>query len=435
MTLPFTKGYSPGENIKGKDMRIGIDDTDSPRGMCTTFLGALLAKRFAAAGMVVRELRLVRLNPNVTFKTRGNAAISITVDGSPATAFEMACRAVEEYADMDCENTNPGVVVATRPLDPAFYKKAVVDFCEIDEAERLLVSAGAIFRGYKNKRGLIGATAAVASEFPDYSYELLAYREERRWGTPRAVDPQSIFSADSHTYPHTWDSVDRENRVVVCVPHSPDPVLFGIRGERPGWLSLAREHIISEKPSLEQVFITNQGTDAHLRERSAGPLKEGCSYILRGTVASPPLTAKGGHVSFSLECDDGTCVKCMAFEPTKGFREVVRSLLPGDRLVVAGSYKGGSINLEKLLVEVVASPVISRPPVCERCGKRMTSAGTDKGFKCRRCGGRSREAEVTPVSRSLSPGWYEVPPIARRHLARPLCRGVPGSNYIQGRST
>jgi tRNA(Ile2)-agmatinylcytidine synthase len=416
-------------------MRIGIDDTDSPRGMCTTYLGALLAGRLASAGMMVRELRLVRLNPNVTYKTRGNAAIGITVDGSPATAFEMACRAVDEYADMDCENTNPGVVVATRPLDPAFYRKAVQDFCGIEEAEQLLVSAGAIFKGYKNKRGLIGAAAAAASEFSDYTYELLAYRDEGRWGSPRVVDRESIFTADSHTFPHTWDSVDRENRVVVCVPHSPDPVLFGIRGERPGWLSLAREHIISEKPSLEQVFVTNQGTDAHLLEKSGGQLKEGCSYFLRGTVASPPLTAKGGHVSFSLEDGEGARVQCMAFEPTKGFREVVRSLLPGDRVVVAGSYKGGSINLEKLLVEVVASPVISRPPVCERCGKRMTSAGTGKGFKCRKCGGRSRDAETNLVLRSLTPGWYEVPPLARRHLARPLCRGDPGSNYIPGRST
>jgi len=336
---------------------------------------------------------------------------------------------------MDCENTNPGVVVATRPLEPAFYQKAVREFCGIEEAEQLLVSAGAIFKGYKNKRGLIGAAAAAASEFPDHTYELLAYRDEGRWGTPRVVDRESIFTADSHTFPHTWDSVDRENRVVVCVPHSPDPVLFGIRGERPGWLSLAREHIISEKPSLEQVFVTNQGTDAHLRNEPAGRMEEGCSYILRGTVAGRPLTAKGGHVSFSLACDKDVCVQCMAYEPTKGFREVVRCLLPGDLLAVAGSYKGGSINLEKIRVVEVAAPVISMPPVCERCGKRMTSAGTGKGFKCRKCGARSRDAEIILVPRAITPGWYEVPPIARRHLARPLCRGDPGSNYIPGRST
>ncbi|MBP7716502.1 MAG: tRNA(Ile2) 2-agmatinylcytidine synthetase, partial [Methanoregulaceae archaeon] len=60
-------------------MRIGIDDTDSPAGMCTTYLGALLAGRLSDSGMTVRETYLIRLNPNVIHKTRGNAAICIDV--------------------------------------------------------------------------------------------------------------------------------------------------------------------------------------------------------------------------------------------------------------------------------------------------------------------------------------------------------------------
>ena len=55
----------------------------------------------------------------------------------------------------------------------------------------------------------------------------------------------------------------------------------------------------------------------------------------------------------------------------------------------------------------------------------MTSAGTGKGYKCRACGARGREPEAERVERLLQPGWYEVPPTARRHLARPLVRGVP----------
>ena len=51
-------------------MLIGIDDTDSPAGMCTTYLGAVLARRLIHDHMQVKEARLVRLNPNVTFKTR-----------------------------------------------------------------------------------------------------------------------------------------------------------------------------------------------------------------------------------------------------------------------------------------------------------------------------------------------------------------------------
>jgi tRNA(Ile2)-agmatinylcytidine synthase len=79
-------------------MLIGIDDTDSPAGMCTTYLGAVLARRLIREHMQVREARLVRLNPNVTFKTRGNAAIMLDVEGDPARAFSLACDLVEELA-------------------------------------------------------------------------------------------------------------------------------------------------------------------------------------------------------------------------------------------------------------------------------------------------------------------------------------------------
>ena len=134
-------------------MLIGIDDTDSPQGMCTTYLGAVLARRLIKKGMRICEARLVRLNPNVTYKTRGNAAIALRADGDCTTAFDIACHTVEELADFACENTNPGVVVVEDPPDPAFYWKAVRDFCEIDEAVEILDSAGALFRGYKNRTG------------------------------------------------------------------------------------------------------------------------------------------------------------------------------------------------------------------------------------------------------------------------------------------
>jgi len=406
---------------------IGIDDTDSPDSMCTTYLGAVLVGRLNRAGHGVMEARLVRLNPNVPFKTRGNAAICLDVRGNADEAFFMACRAVEEYANFTHENTNPGVVVVDSPPPHTFYYNAVRDFCTLDDAVSLLVQYGARFKGYKNGRGLIGATAAVCSEFADRTYELLAYRRPENWGTTRVVDQESVFQAEEHTYPHTWDSVDRECGVLVCVPHTPDPVLFGIRGERPGWVKYAREGIISEKTSVEQIFLTNQGTDAHLMKGRAGSLREGCSYFVPGKVSVAPSSGPGGHVSFIMD-DGGESVRCMAYEPTKGFRDIIRALQPGDEIVAVGSFKGGSINLEKIKVVSIVGEVLVKPPICERCGKRMTSAGFHKGYKCRGCGGRSSIPDTALVPRFLSPGWYEVTPSARRHLAKPLCRGPPDMN-------
>ena len=403
-------------------MFIGIDDTDSPAGMCTTYLGARLAAALRAAGMEVFEVRLVRLNPNAPFKTRGNAAVCIEAGGDREEAFSLASGLVEELADFSCENTNPGLVVAERRPDPAFYWKAVQDFCTIEEAKGVLDREGALYHGWKNGRGLIGATAAVASVLPDRTWELLAYRRTAVWGTPRFVEKASVFAAEAATWPHTWDSVDRENHVVVCVPHTPDPVLFGIRGESPEWVTRARSLIRAEETEREQVWVTNQGTDAHLVAGTIGSLLEGRSYRVPGRVAERASTGEGGHVGLVLEEGDRR-LTCMAFEPTKGFRDIVRGLVPGDTVLACGSYKHGTLNLEKIRIDTLADDLVIRPPLCPACGARMTSAGKDKGYKCRKCGARAQEPEVIARSRTLATGWFEVPPTARRHLSRPLARG------------
>ncbi len=412
-------------------MWIGIDDTDSPAGMCTTYIGAILARRLVQGGFRVVDARLVRLNPNVVYKTRGNAAVCIEAEGDVDAAFKLACACTEELAEFDAAGTNPGVVASLVKPPPDFYHAALRDFCTLDEACEVLESVGAHYRGYKNRRGLIGATAAVASDFPDRTYEVLVYRKRENWGTLRQVDRESLFRADDMTCPHTWDTVDRENGIVVGVPHTPDPVLFGIRGESPAWVREARSYIRSEEPACEQVYTTNQGTDAHLVPGGIGALREGRSYVVRGVVGRTPITGPGGHVSLVL-AGEGASVRCMAYEPTKGFRDVVRALIPGDRVVAAGSYKGESLNLEKIGIFHLADAVRIRPPVCPTCARRMTSAGTAKGYKCRICGARAREPEIERFERTIRPGWYEVPPGARRHLARPLLRGTPSWQQAPG---
>jgi tRNA(Ile2)-agmatinylcytidine synthase len=403
-------------------MFIGIDDTDSPAGMCTTYLGAVLVRRLKSAGLTIRETRLVRLNPNAPFKTRGNAAICIEASGRPETAFSIAAALIDDLADLSCENTNPGLVVTEERPDPAFYWKAVRDFCTIDEAKTVLEDNCALYRGWKNGRGLIGATAATASVLPDRTSELLAYRRREAWGTLRSVDRASIFAAEAATYPHTWDSVDCQNGVVVCVPHTPDPVLFGIRGESEAWVRGARALVRAEESEIEQVWITNQGTDAHLIDGPIGHLLEGRSYRLQGTVEGRAVTGTGGHVRLTLLGADGEMLRCMAYEPTKGFREIVRALRSGDEVLAVGSYKNKSLNLEKVRVDCLAEDRLCRPPICPGCGRRMTSAGREKGYKCRACGLRASDPEIITTPRTIRTGWYEVPPTARRHLSKPLVR-------------
>jgi tRNA(Ile2)-agmatinylcytidine synthase len=174
---------------------------------------------------------------------------------------------------------------------------------------------------------------------------------------------------------------------------------------------------------MEQIWLTNQGTDGHLEEAGGGDLAGGHSYRLRVIVAGKAETGRGGHVSLPARYGERD-LRCMAFEPTKGFRDVVRALVPGDVVEACGSYKGGSLNLEKIRLIEPARDVVAIPPLCTSCGKRMTSAGHLKGYKCRRCGSRARDGELQETRREIRPGWYEVPPSARRHLAKPLVRAM-----------
>ena len=79
-------------------MFLGLDDTDSPDGMCTTYLGALIAEALEKQGCVIKNMRLIRLNPNVPWKTRGNASVCIEFDGSAEIASQTADEFIEKYA-------------------------------------------------------------------------------------------------------------------------------------------------------------------------------------------------------------------------------------------------------------------------------------------------------------------------------------------------
>ncbi len=409
---------------------LGLDDTDSPSGMCTTWLGALICHILTGKGTVIHESLLVRLNPTIPYKTRGNAAIAIRLEGNPEHLFELTCALVDRYADLACPNTHPGVVIFREKPPVAFYRQAVTGICTLSEAEDV-ISGYALFRkGYKIGRGLIGATAAVAAQFPDYTWELLMYRPENRWGTFREISPESVILSERSTTPRTWDSYDPADNSIVCVPRGDDPVLIGIRGESPFAVAEAATFLVAEKPDIVRIWKTNQGTDAHLLPGRIGALRDGHSYTVSGTVAAPAVTGEGGHVRLEIVHSD-IHLTCMAYEPTKGFRHLVRSLVPGDLVIVQGSYLNGSLNLEKIRICRLAPVSAWRPPVCPDCGHRMTSAGAGKGYKCRRCPARSRDAEPVSLVRAVQEGWYEVPPQARRHLSMPLVRlrsgnGVPG---------
>ena len=427
-------------------MFIGIDDTDSREGMCTTYLGALLMEELQQYGSIHELPILVRLNPTIPYKTRGNACIGIDIVTScPDKVMEHVIFRVAAMSAMECEMTNPGVVFvqddeACRVKDAlgTFFQRAVRTVLSIEEAKSMIAETGLRARGFKNGRGLIGALAACGAMLNprwDHTFEYLAYRQREKWGTLRNVDKESFFIADGVTYPATWDTVDVSNGLVVCVPHSPDPVLYGIRGRDPDVVKRTAEMIISEPLERSCIYCTNQGTDMHLLPiDSISGIEEMQSYIVSGFVSEDPFTIPGGHTIFQISDVSGFSVECAAFEPTKDFRSLVRKLIQGDVIKVYGSFMNKALNIEKIEVVSLAPLVVSHNPECPSCGKRMESAGRGQGYRCRKCGTRSSSLVQVQQKRDIEPGMYEVPPCARRHLAKPLVRMQPsGSNIFPSR--
>ena len=408
---------------------IGLDDTDSRSlGMCTTYVAARLAEQIVAAGGTVERTLLVRLNPAVEHKTRGNAALALHCEFPAADALALV-EDVLAMAATDDERTNPGAVVAA--CDPGdvpdqiatFAADAITEIHDREDARTLCAQFRFETRTAGNGRGLVGALSAVGAwrAFEEWTYECLSYRERERWGTDRDVDYESVVAAADAGYPAVWDTVDREEGVAVCVPRTPCPILHGIRGDDPAAVRAVAGDIESEPVASTHLFVTNQGTDAHLQPGEIGALRGGKAYRVTGEVATRPETREGGHVFLTLQEGEET-LSCAAFEPTKRFRDRVRALRVGDRITACGEVGNGTLKLEKFAVrDLVTTERVT--PDCPECARSMESAGRNAGYRCRDCGTTAPEKVDRPIERDLEVGWYEVPPVARRHIAKPLVRG------------
>jgi tRNA(Ile2)-agmatinylcytidine synthase len=330
---------------------------------------------------------------------------------------------VEEQARLDDENTNPGFVLLTKKPDVIVYKNVVTTIIALDEIQSLLKKMGASFEGYKNNRGLIGATAAIAWEPLDRTFELIAYRPVDRWGTKRHVDPASVQFMDADC-PSTFDNYDIVNHHNRIVPNSPCPILYGIRGDNVDELLIASSQVKSEPVDSWLFFETNQGTDDHLQRKNIRDIQPFESVITEGFVVENPSTIQGGHVLFTLKDTTGT-IPCAAYEPTKEFRGIIRKLQTGDIAEVYGGVREYplTINLEKIEVKHLTSHLVkTENPVCPTCGKHMKSKGVKQGYRCIKCRTTSTQPLIEEKQRSLQRGWYEVPVCARRHLSKPLKR-------------
>jgi len=421
-------------------MHVGIDDTDSPQRGCTTYIAALLVEKLHELGVsFLNYPNLIRLNPNVPWKTRGNGAICLRFrcDEDLATEIiELVVNTVEENSDMDYAGTDPGVVFFRGRYIPDeltfFAKRTIQGLVKMREALKLVRLFEAEAVGFKSGRGIIGALAAIGETLnEDHTFELIAYRTPQNRGTPRRLNVASVEKMDKKTAPLTFNNIDPETGRVLITPHGPDPILYGIRGETPVTVKNAYRMVRAMEP-IERwtIFRTNHGTDAHLRRvDSIDAVFPYHPVVVKGKVTREPRIVPRRHVVFSIGDKTGQ-IDCAAYEPTQDLRKAAKLLLLGDFVETFGGVRPKSmrhpvtINLEKLRVIKLTPKIVFHNPLCPRCGKRMESMGTGKGFRCKRCGFRSSALDRVAVEekRTLKTGIYVTSPRSQRHLTKPLSR-------------
>jgi tRNA(Ile2)-agmatinylcytidine synthase len=423
-----------------KTLHIGLDDTDSTRRGCTTHIAALLLEKLQKLDVnFIDYPNLIRLNPNVPWKTRGNGALCLRFqydENVEEKIKDVVTSTVEEQADLEFKGTDPGIVFFTRTKIPreikTFAEKTITGVVSLKEALKLIRKFGAEALGFNSCRGIIGGLAATGENLQgDHTYEIIAYRVPENYGLKRRVDEASIFEMEEATEPYTFNNVDLEKGRVIITPRGPDPILFGIRGESPEIVKKAFGMVKMFEP-IERwvIFRTNQGTDAHLRPVcNLNQISPYSPVIAKGTVSKNPWTVPLRHTFFSIKDETGE-VDCAAYEPTGALRKAVNKLILGDYVEVYGGVRKPSasnpltINLEKIRLLRLAPKMVYRNPICPKCGRRLKSAGRGKGFECEKCGTKYRDLEkvVVAVKRELRKGLYMTSTRSQRHLTKPFRR-------------
>ncbi len=391
---------------------IAFDDTDDYEQGCTTFVMYNFIKEFLKTRSEDRILglpRLIRLNPYIPFKTRGNAAVALKVKvEDPRELLELGVTVVDEFSARGAK-TSPGIVVSTTSSERWFYYSALSDVVPKELAERLITKIGAIRWG---GRGVIGSLAAIMAELEDSTFELLSYRD----GEERPIIDSDILARLSElTEPFTFANMDGKRPLIE--PSTDDPVLFGVRGDSAYHVMYVGNtllFLLGAKPRW-LLYETNQGT--------------GANFSIVGKRMYQPSIASGRVTSINRS-GEGHVFMHVGGDEVVVYRHTGMAGLIGQYAIVAGGRRPGLIG-NPIYAETLFSideTVKIRNPRCPRCGAAMKSMGKGE-LRCDRCGFKSYLPRIVEGQYGFREG---VPKMGeRRHLAKlPERVGLEGLSKI-----
>jgi tRNA(Ile2)-agmatinylcytidine synthase len=401
--------------------------------MCTTFLAYKIVDLLHKQKTEFLDFpRLIRFNPNIPWKTRGNGAVSIKIKTkNPSKVKNQIKNLVSKYSDTK-NGANPGLVFFESDLIPSEFVKfsnlALWQLINRNNAKKFAKKNNLEIYYQGNGQGLVGAIGAIGYDFHDHTLELLSYRKKPKFGKERKISAESVKIMQEKTSPHTFNSFDTKKERILITPHGPDPVFYGVRGENVDSLLYATTILKSdEKLDGYMIFKSNQGTGDHLKnELNFENMKPYASGKITGVVSNIPKIVKGGHVFFKIISKNHE-FWCAAYKPT-GISIIASNLIKGDKICVGGGVRKASknfpriINLEFLDVLVLEKNVSLSNPNCKKCNKKMKSKGQNQGFQCTRCGKKDSKKIPVEISRKIKKQLYLPKISAHRHLTRPLQR-------------
>ncbi|TRM80887.1 tRNA(Ile2) 2-agmatinylcytidine synthetase TiaS, partial [Sulfolobus sp. D5] len=406
----------------------GIDDHDSYKLGCTThFSTILISHLFYDHNIKILELPyLVRLNPNIPWKTRGNAAIRLEVEfnGNKKELLELISYYSEKYTKhislANQYGRRPGIAIIEydnyekhKGLIHNFYVKAVTDVVPLEYA---IIFSKKIKAEIQGNRGIIGSIASIGV-YGNYTYELITYRKKDNWFTKRKIDKESIRKVDEAFFPKVFANYDYVKRKPLIISHGYDPILYGIRGIMIEPLFEATNMIgVDEDIDFMMLFKTNQGTDFHFI-RTGDHYYQGVRKLIKIDNIS---VLEGGDVVITGSNGD----VLIAFKETGELNEATKQLTKGDVIIAYGSIKpsvkfGKVIELEKIeIIQLI--DIIYENPKCPKCNHSMESLGKNKGYRCRKCKYELNDISkvIKRIDRNISLGIYQSR--YYRHLTRPI---------------
>ena len=388
---------------------LGLDDTDSLAGGCTTAVFHDLLNGLPDSTLIGTP-RLVRLWPFAQRRTRGNAALGVELQSDDVAGLirhldawwtkHIAPFAGEvlpsDVSSREQSPASPGMVWFDVQPSPEIYTKAV--------REEVSLNVLPIPERSWGGHGRIGATAAVAWKGKQCTWEAIAWRMDGV-DSPRCVDSSTVEVVDA--WPEIVFSRDPRRGTSLIAPRGRSPVLFGIRSTAKEAAEKA-SHLLIHSEETEtvrgwRVFQTNQASGDHL----------GDDWQLEVRTVTVDPTRKHAQI-----ITDGPNVLCYA--EGGPVNALARWVKEGDVIEVAGLIdQNQQLHAERLRVKSWV-PRSRQRPLCPDCSVRMKSMGAGQGIRCPKCKRRQADDWVNIPCSPPSTSWVEPPVDARRHLARPL---------------